>query len=155
MHKILEDHFDHAILKALQEDATRTNAELAEIVHLSASQCSRRRSRLETAGLITGYAARLDAKALGFGLRAVIRVSLAAHGESEADDFHALLDRCAEVRSAFSVSGDADYILLVLTEDLEAFADFVHRKLLPHPHIMQLRSEIVLKVLKEEPGVPL
>ncbi|OXT02708.1 AsnC family transcriptional regulator [Notoacmeibacter marinus] len=155
MHKILKDRFDHAILKALQEDSTCTNAELAEIVHLSASQCSRRRARLESEGLIAGYTARLDARALGFGLRAVIRVSLAAHGENQAADFHALLASCREVRSAFSVSGDADYILLVLTEDLDSFSDFVHERLLPHPQIMQVRSEIVLKVLKEEPGVPL
>lgn len=58
------------------------------------------------------------------------------------------------IRQAFSVSGDADYVLDVRARDLEAFADFVHRHLLPHPQVAQVRSEIVLKTLKDEGGVP-
>lgn len=58
-----------------------------------------------------------------------------------------------QIRSAFSVSGDADYVLDVRVRDLDAFADFVHRHLLPHPQVSQVRSEIVLKTLKDEKGV--
>ena len=70
------DAFDRAILKALQADASLTNAALGEIVNLSASQCSRRRLALETAGVIVGYTARLDPGKLDFGMRAIIRVNL-------------------------------------------------------------------------------
>ena len=128
------DGFDIAILDALQRDGSLTNAALGEMVHLSASQCSRRRAALEKAGLIRGYAARLDAQKLGLGLRAITRVNLRAH---------------PQVHAAFSVSGDADYVLDIRVRDLEAFAAFVHQDLLPHPQVAQVRSEIVLKTMKE------
>ncbi|RME15201.1 MAG: Lrp/AsnC family transcriptional regulator [Alphaproteobacteria bacterium] len=143
------DRFDRAILDALQKDGAMTNAALAEVVNLSPSQCSRRRAALEAAGLIRGYAARLDAARLGFGLRAIVRVNLKDHGQTTDRDFARFLDTAGEVASAFSVSGDADYILDVRTRDLAGFAEFVHTRLLPHPQVMQVRSEIVLKTLKD------
>ena len=129
MHEIRLDGYDLAILDALQQDGSLTNAALGEIVHLSASQSSRRRAALENSGLIRGYGARLDAQRLGLGLRAIIRVNLR--------------------NAAFSVSGDADYVLDIRVRDLEAFAAFMHQDLLPHPQVAQVRSEIVLKTLKD------
>ena len=105
------DGYDLAILDALQHDGSLTNAALGERVHLSASQCSRRRAALEKAGLIRGYAARLDAQKLGLGLRAITRVNLRAHGQGHEDDFTRFLRAHPQVHAAFSVSGDADYVL--------------------------------------------
>lgn len=147
------DRFDIAILVALQRDGATTNAALAEIVNLSASQCSRRRAALEAAGVIEGYSARLNAVKLGFGLRAIIRVNLSSHGQGKESDFARFVASQPQIRSAFSVSGDADYVLDIRSHDLEAFADFVHRHLLPHPQVAQVRSEIVLKTLKDDQGV--
>ena len=147
------DRFDTAILVALQRDGAMTNAALAEVVNLSASQCSRRRAALEQAGVIEGYAARLSAAKLGFGLRAIIRVNLSSHGQRKEDDFARFVTSQPAIRSAFSVSGDADYVLDLRVRDLESFADFIHGQLLPHPQLAQVRSEIVLKTLKDEPGV--
>ncbi|WP_224767583.1 Lrp/AsnC family transcriptional regulator [Paracoccus yeei] len=147
------DRFDLAILAALQRDGALTNAALSGLVNLSASQCSRRRAALEKAGVIEGYSARLSAAKLGVGMRAIIRVNLSAHGQTNEQDFARFVASHAQIRSAFSVSGDADYILDVRVRDLEAFADFVHRHLLPHPQVSQVRSEIVLKTLKDEGGV--
>nr|WP_301546286.1 Lrp/AsnC family transcriptional regulator [Paracoccus saliphilus] len=147
------DGFDIAILAALQRDGAMTNAALAEVVNLSASQCSRRRSALEQAGVIEGYSARLNAAQLGYGLRAIIRVNLSSHGQSKEDDFARFVASHPQIRSAFSVSGDADYVLDIRTRDLDAFADFVHRHLLPHPQVSQVRSEIVLKTLKDDRGI--
>ena len=148
------DSFDTAILAALQRDGAMTNAALAEVVNLSPSQCSRRRAALEQAGVIEGYSARLNAARLGFGLRAIIRVNLSSHGQRKDDDFARFVESHAQIRSAFSVSGDADYVLDVRVRDLEAFADFVHGHLLPHPQVSQVRSEIVLKTLKDDRGLP-
>ncbi|WP_207101093.1 Lrp/AsnC family transcriptional regulator [Paracoccus shandongensis] len=153
MHDLKLDGFDIAILTALQRDGALTNAALAEIVKLSPSQCSRRRAALEEAGVIEGYAARLGAARLGYGLRAIIRVNLSSHGQRKEDDFARFVESHAQIRSAFSVSGDADYVLDVRVRDLEAFADFIHRHLLPHPQVSQVRSEIVLKTLKDDGGV--
>lgn len=149
------DSFDIAILTALQRDGAMTNAALAEQVNLSASQCSRRRAALEQAGVIEGYAARLSAARLGYGLRAVIRVNLSGHGQGREEDFARFVAGHPQIRSAFSVSGDADYILDIRARDLDAFADFIHRHLLPHPQVAQVRSEIVLKTLKDEGGIAL
>lgn len=148
------DGFDIAILAALQRDGAMTNAALAEVVNLSASQCSRRRAALEQAGVIEGYAARLSAAHLGYGLRAIIRVNLSSHGQGNEDDFARFVATHAQIRSAYSVSGDADYVLDIRARDLDAFADFMHRHLLPHPQVAQVRSEIVLKTLKDDRGIP-
>jgi len=149
------DRFDTAILAALQRDGALTNAALAEVVGLSASQISRRRAALEAEGVIEGYAARLSPARLGHGFRAIIRVNLRGHGQGREEEFARFVAAQPMIRRAFSVSGDADYVLDVRGLDLEAFADFVHRHLLPHPQVAQVRSEIVLKTLKDEGGVAL
>ncbi|MEM6713040.1 MAG: Lrp/AsnC family transcriptional regulator [Pseudomonadota bacterium] len=142
------DRYDHALLAALVEDSTRTNAELSELVKLSPSQCSRRRTRLEADGFITGYGARLDENTMGYALRAITRVTLGTHSAKMDDSFGNFLNAHEEVQSAYSVTGDADYVLIIVTRDLEAFARFIHRELLPHPTVSQVRSEIVLLTLK-------
>lgn len=148
------DGFDIAILAALQRDGAMTNAALSEVVNLSASQCSRRRAALEAAGVIEGYGARLSAARLGYGLRAIVRVNLSSHGQTKEQDFARFVARHAQIRSAFSVSGDADYILDIRARDLEEFAEFLHRALLPNSQVAQVRSEIVLRTIKDEIGVP-
>ena len=148
MTSIKLDSYDHALLKALISDSTQTGAQLSEIVHLSPAQCSRRKARLEESGIITGYGARTSDAALGLTLRAITRVSLAEHSEQAAETFARFLSTTAEVEAAWSVSGDADYVLNVLTRDLTSFAEFVHQRLLPHPNVAQVRSEIVLMTLK-------
>ncbi|MFC7704803.1 Lrp/AsnC family transcriptional regulator [Plastorhodobacter daqingensis] len=155
MHEMALDSFDHAILRALQADAALTNAELGVLVNLSASQCSRRRQALERAGVIEGYGARINGAALGFGLRAITRVNLRAHSESDDDAFAAFLRSHDQVISAHSVSGDADYVLEIYVRDLADFAAFIHRHLLPHPQVLQVRSEIVLQTTKAAAPVPL
>lgn len=154
-HEMNLDSFDLAILSALQRDGAMTNAALAEIVNLSASQCSRRRAALEQAGVIEGYSARLSPTRLGFGLRAIVRVNLTGHGQGKEDEFSRFVASHPQIRAAYSVSGDADYVLDVRARDLDAFADFMHRQLLPHPQVAQVRSEIVLKTLKDDRGLSL
>ena len=149
------DSFDRAILSALQRDGALTNAALGEIVHLSASQCSRRRAALERAGVIRGYAARLDGRMLGFGMRAFARVNLRSHGAASDKDFASFIAAQPEVRAAHSVSGDADYVLELHVRDLDALADFIHDRLLQHSQVTQVRSEIVLKSAKEDGGLPI
>lgn len=149
------DDFDLAILLALQADAAQTNAALSEKVNLSASQVSRRRAALERAGVIEGYTIRLSASKLGFGMHAITRVNLVNHGKYRDTDFSRFLETRPQIAAAYSVSGDADYILDIRVKDLDAFARFIHEDLLPHPQVAQVRSEIVLKTLKDHGGVPL
>jgi DNA-binding Lrp family transcriptional regulator len=146
------DPLDLRLLALLQDDASRSNAELADRIGLSASQCSRRRAGLEEAGYIRAYRADLDAKKLGYDIEAFTRVTLSKHKDTTADDFAHFLESLDEVQQAHSVAGDADYLLHLRARSLDALAEFVHKRLLPHPHVAQVRSDIVLKTIKENRG---
>ena len=147
------DSYDVRILDALQRDGSLGNNELAKLVHLSASQCSRRRSALEASGTIERYRACLSADALGLKLHAIVRLNLKTHDQKADETLSSWLKSQPEIQSAFSLSGDADYILTVRVEDLETFSNFIHRKLLRQPQIAQVRSEFVLKTLKDDPAL--
>ena len=142
------DLIDLRLLALLQETASLSNSELAERIRLSPSQCSRRRAALEAAGYIRGYRADLDARKLGYGIEAFTRVTLSKHSAT-ADDFAHFLEGVSEVLAAHSVAGDADYLLHLRVRSLDELAEFVHKRLLPHPHVHQVRSDIVLKTIKE------
>lgn len=149
------DPFDLKILTLLQADASMTNAALAEKVNLSASQCSRRRSSLEETGYIRGYRADLDAARLGYEIEAFTRVALSAHDETTAEDFARFLNGLGQVQQAHAVSGDADYLIHVRVKTLDELAEFIHGHLLPHRHVSQVRSDIVLRTIKENRGFSL
>lgn len=149
------DRFDRKILALLQNDSSLTTAALSEAVALSPSQCSRRRIALEEAGLIAGYRAELDAVKLGFGVEAFTRVTLAAHSESAVDEIAQFFNSLPEVLMAYTLTGDADYLLHVRVRSLDELAGFVHRTLLPHPKVAQVRSDIVLQQVGRRKGVPL
>jgi len=146
------DPIDLRLLSLLQDDASLSNAELAQRVGLSPSQCSRRRSGLEAAGYIRAYRADLDARKLGYDIEAFTRVTLSKHKDTTADEFARFLESLDEVQQAHSVAGDADYLLHIRARSLDALAEFVHKRLLPHPHVAQVRSDIVLKTIKESRG---
>lgn len=147
------DSYDVRILDALQKDASLSNVELAEIVHLSASQCSRRRAALEEEGVIEAYLAKLNAEFLGLKLRAIVRLNMKNHDQVDDVALSKWLTTQPEIQSAFSVSGDADYILTVRVDDLDTFSGFIHDKLLRQPQIAQVRSEFVLKTLKDTSAI--
>lgn len=146
------DYLDLKLLALLQEDASLSNAELAQRVGLSASQCSRRRAGLEAAGYIRAYRADLDARKLGYTVEVFTRVTLSKHNDATAEVFAHFLAGLDEVLEAHSVTGDADYILHLRLSSLDALAEFVHKRLLPHPHVHRVRSDIVLKTIKENRG---
>ena len=149
------DAFDLKILGALQEDGRLTNQQLADVAGLSASQCSRRRMRLEEEKVIAGYHADLSAEALGFGVIAFIQVTLATHSPDNAKKFRALMQRIDEIQEAYSLTGDADYVLKAMLRDLKGLSELVNNVLMPHPSVAHVRSSIVLDRLKETTRLPL
>jgi DNA-binding Lrp family transcriptional regulator len=149
------DAFDLKMLAALQVDGRLTNLQLAERIGLSASQCSRRRMRLEEDKVIAGYHADLAADALGFNLIAFIQVTLASHSPDNAKKFRALVNRVDDIQEAYSLTGDADYVLKVVLRDLKGLSDVVNNVLMPHPSVAHVRSSIVLDRLKESSKLPL
>ena len=149
------DAFDLKILSALQDDGRLTNQQLADSVGLSASQCSRRRMRLEQDRVISGYHADLASVALGFNLIAFIHITLATHSPDNAKKFRALVNRVDDIQEAYSLTGDADYVLKVVLRDLKSLSDIVNNILMPHPSVAHVRSSIVLDRLKESAKLPL
>ena len=149
------DTFDLRLMDALQADGARTNQQLAEVIRLSASQVSRRRQRLEEAGLIRRYRADLDAGRLGFGVRVFIFVSLATHSGQNAKRFADLVCAMPEVQEAHAMTGDADYLLKLVVRDLKGLSTLVNEVLLPHESVARVRSSIVLETLKDDPRLPL
>jgi DNA-binding Lrp family transcriptional regulator len=149
------DAFDLRILRALQDDGRLTNQNLAEIAGLSASQCSRRRMRLEEEKLISGYRAELAPDALGFGVIAFIQITLATHSPDNAKKFRALVNRIDDIQEAYSLTGDADYMIKAVLRDLRSLSHMVNDVLLPHPSVAHVRSSIVLDRLKESGKLPL
>ncbi|WP_398467295.1 Lrp/AsnC family transcriptional regulator [Tardiphaga sp.] len=149
------DSFDLKMLAALQEDGRLTNQQLADSVGLSASQCSRRRMRLEDEKVISGYHADLAPEALGFSVVAFIQVTLATHSPDNAKKFRALVQRVDEIQEAYSLTGDADYVLKAVLRDLKGLSDLVNDVLMPHQSVAHVRSSIVLDRLKETSKLPL
>ena len=149
------DFFDLKMLAALQDDGRLTNQQLAERISLSASQCSRRRMRLEEQKVISGYHADLSGEALGFSLIAFIQITLATHSPDNAKKFRALVNRIDEIQEAYSLTGDADYVLKAVLRDLKSLSDIINNVLMPHPSVAHVRSSIVLDRLKESTKLPL
>ena len=149
------DNFDLRLLAALQDDGRLTNQELAEIAGLSASQCSRRRMRLEEDGVIAGYRAQLASQALGFELIAFIQITLATHSPDNAQKFRALVNRVDEIQEAYALTGDSDYLLKVVLRDLKSLSDIVNNVLMPNQSVAHVRSSIVLDRIKESAKLPL
>lgn len=149
------DEFDRRIMALLQDDARLTNAELAEKVHLSASQCSRRRQRLEETRYISGYRAELDRARLGFSIVNIISVTLATHNRDNAQRFADLVRRLPEVQEAHALTGEMDYSLKVVTRDLAALSAFVNDILLPHELVQHVKTAIVLQTLKDTQALPI
>lgn len=148
------DPTDIALLAALQKDGTATAQDLSERLGLSASQIGRRRQRLEEAGIIQGYRARLDPVKLGLSVQAFVQVQLARHGAEEGAGFARLIRTRAEITSAWTMTGEADYLLRVWCPDLPALNRLIHEVLLVHPSVARVQSQIVMDMLKQDAALP-
>ena len=149
------DSFDVKLLSALQDDGRLTNFELAGRVGLSASQCSRRRTALEEAGIIAGYHAALSSDALGLDVIVFVQVTLTTHSPDNAKRFAKLIDGLDAVQDAFSLTGEADYLVKMVVPDLASLSRILNDVLLPHDSVAHVRSSIVLYRLKQRPQLPL
>ncbi len=139
------DKIDIAILDALQRNGRISNATLAETIGLSQSACSRRLDILEKSGVIRGYQARLDAARLGFGLTAIVHISLSGQFEKTLSDFEAAIKRVPNVMSCHLVAGEYDYILRIAARDLSDY-EHIHRDWLTAlPHVTKINSTFALR----------
>ena len=148
------DRKDRAILKALQQDSRLTMQQLARLTGMSSSACWRRVRSLEEAGVIARYAVLVDPRKAGFSLTSMTLVSLARHEEKNVETFVKEVARHPEVLECFATSGEADFHLRVVVEDMDAYNRFLDGFIFKLPGVSQVRSNIVLKEIKLDTALP-
>ena len=148
------DPIDRKILAELQADGRMTNVELASRVGISAPPCLRRVRTLEEQGYIKGYHASVDARALGFEVQVFAMVGLVSQAEADLVEFE---NRCKEwslVRECHKLNGEVDFILQCVAPDLSTFQRFLTENLTAAPNVASVKTSLVIRDAKDEPGVP-
>jgi DNA-binding Lrp family transcriptional regulator len=148
------DSTDWRIVKELMADGSLTNVALAGKVGLSAPPSLRRVRALEEAGVITGYTALVDERALGFDLTAFAMVGLHKQAEADLRAFENRILGWPIVREAYMLSGESDYILKCVTRDLPAFQEFILKELTAVPNVASVKTTLTIRRAKLAPGVP-
>lgn len=149
------DPMDLQLLAALQRDSTQTAQELGDTLNMSASQAGRRKQRLEAEGYIAGYRAYLSPEKVGLTVQGFIQIVMATHTEQNAHDFVRLTKTRPEIVGAWTLTGEADYLLRVYSADLTALNLLVQQVLLPHPAVSRVQSQIVMERVKPDAPLPL
>ena len=153
--KIALDDADRRLLAALQRDASVSQADLSDQAGVSASQVSRRLSRLRESGVLRGVVGVLDPERAGLTCAAIIRIRLRDHSAANVKAFRDLVTRMREVTLCVMLTGEADYLLKVVARDLPHFQEIVQSSLLRCAAIAHLESSIVLEHLKDTTELPL
>ena len=148
------DDTDTRLLTTLQKDAHVTADQLGEVLNLSPSQAGRRRQRLVADGYIEGYRARLSASRLGLSVQAFVTVQMATHAPDKVKTFTRTVETRAEIISAWTLTGEADYLLRVYCVDLAALHVLIHEVLLPDPAVARVQSQIVMDQFKADGPLP-
>lgn len=147
------DQHDLRILETLQKQGDITMLELAAVVHLSHSQCSRRIKQLRADGLIRAYAALLEPNRLGLNLKCQVNVTL-RHNADPATAFRTLVADCPEIVECSMVTGDGDFLLKTITRDLSHFREVLGR-IAECGEVSDMRSSIVVEEVKTTTALPL
>ena len=149
------DATDRALLKSLQDNARLTTSELAQMTQMSQSPCWRRIKRLEDAGLIAGYNARLDRRALGYGVMAFVTISIDSQDEGHSLDFERAVRDIPEVVMCHGVSGPEDFVLVVVAQDLDGYSALMQTKLRRLPGVKMVRTSFSMQEVKALQGMPI
>jgi Lrp/AsnC family leucine-responsive transcriptional regulator len=150
------DRQDRRLLEVLQEDGRISNQDLADRIGLSASSCLRRLRTLEESGLILGYRALLDAKALGLSLMALVHISMDRHTPERFAKFEAQVGALPQVLECLLITGQAaDYQLKVIVQDMDAYQDLLLNKITRIEGVTGVHSSFVLRRVVNKTALPL
>ena len=149
------DRFDRTILQLLQDDGRISNQDLADRIGLSPSPCLRRVRALEESGIVTGYRALLNAKALGFSLMALIYISMDKHTPERFEHFEKEITQIPEVLECLLVTGqDADYQIKLIVKDMDAFQELLLNRITRNQGVTGVHSSFVLRRVVDKTAVP-
>lgn len=154
MPNIKLDPIDRKILAELQADGRMTNVELAKRVGISAPPCLRRVRTLEESGYIRGYHADVDPRELGFEVQVFAMVGLQSQAEVDLSAFEARCRNWPLVRECHMLNGEVDFILKCVAPDLSTFQTFLTEQLTAADNVASVKTSLVIRGAKDEPGVP-
>lgn len=149
------DKIDRKLLNLLQEDASRTNASLAEEVGLSPSSCLRRVRRLTASGIIDRIVAILKPAKAGRGMKAIITIAMERHGEEHMRRFLSLVTKEPAVMQAYGVSGETDAILILSLRDMEEYVALCERLFRSGNNVARYYTMFATRTAKETSAIPL
>ena len=149
------DRFDRKILAVLQEDGRISNQDLADRIGLSPSPCLRRVRTLEESGIVTGYRALVNSKALGYTLMALIYIAMDAHTPERFENFEKEITKIPEVLECLLITGqDADYQIKVIVKDMDAFQELLLNRINRIQGVTGVHSSFVLRRVVDKTAVP-
>lgn len=149
------DRTDLSILRQLQRDASLSNVQLADRVHLSAPACLRRVARLREAGVIRNTVALLDPEVAGAGMLVVIGIVLDRSTPESFSEFEKAVHDLPGCMECHEVAGEFDYVMLLRTRDTASYSRLHSKRLLYLPGVRQIRTFIVLKEILSTTQLPL
>lgn len=150
------DRYDRQILRLLQENGRLTNQELADRIGLSPSPCLRRVRALEESGVIAGYRAQVDAKALGLSLMALIHISMDQHTPERFEGFEKAVRNIPEVLECLLITGQAaDYQLKAVVRDMDAYQELLLNRITRIPGVTGVHSSFVLRRVVDRTALPI
>ena len=149
------DEIDKELLKLLQKDGKQTNKALSNVLGLSVTAVYERIRKLEKNGIISNYVALIDKKKIDKAFVAFCHVKLVQHSQDYVMKFEREVRKLDEVLECYHISGDYDYLLKVLVEDMEAFRDFMVKKLTNIDHIGSTHSMFVISEVKHTTAITL
>lgn len=155
MRHVKLDRIDRKILRDLQINGRMPNVELARRAGISAPPCLRRLRALEEAGYIRGYHADIPPDMLGFGVTVFAHVGLTSQAETDLVAFEALVGGWKEVRECFMLTGETDFILKIVAEDMDGYNTFLTSTLTSAPNVSHVKSMLSIRCSKSEVGVPI
>ncbi|WP_339488805.1 Lrp/AsnC family transcriptional regulator [Pseudomonas sp. EL_65y_Pfl2_R95] len=142
------DSYDLKILQILQHNGRITKSSLADAINLSISPCWERVKRLEEAGIIRGYGARLNPEVLIKRTSVMVEISLKQHNREAFQRFERAINECPEVTECYATGGGIDYIIKVMARDIDQYQRLIDRWLMADLGIERYFTYIVTKTIK-------
>ncbi len=155
MQRVRLDEIDLRILAELQGDGRMTNVELARRVGISPPPCLRRLRALEEAGVVEGYSAKLNPKALGYEVTVFAMVGLDSQADADLRAFEERVRGWPNVRECYMLNGEIDFLLKIVAHDLAQFQRFLTEQLTAAPHVASVKTSFTIRTTKSVSGVPL
>ncbi|UZE25762.1 Lrp/AsnC family transcriptional regulator [Pseudomonas sp. B21-056] len=149
------DPFDHALLDAIQRDATTSQQDLGERVNLSSAAVNRRLKKLNTEGVVLGTVARVDPAALGYTLTVITEVEVENERLDLLDAMKRLFLACPQVQQCYYVAGECDFVLIMLVKHMEQYTQLTRELFFESNNVKRFKTLVSMSNIKSDLYVPI